>query len=234
MANQALPMRRIPLEKAINARDLGGYPTSVSSYTEYGRFLRTDAIHGLTQQDLETLYNRGVRTVLDLRSAMEQEIQPNDFKGYRDVKVHECPLPTIPSEDFRDGMGDSYGKMIHSGGDSFKRLFTLIHTGLGDGAVLFHCTAGKDRTGITAALLLNLAGVPDEDIVADYALTEVYLEPKIRMFTEMNPNSNPGIFHAIPQSMQRFLQILHNDFGTARDYLLHIGLTEEQIDGLWG
>ena len=79
-------LRRINLEQAINVRDLGGYPTP-DGCTPYGRFIRADNMVGLTEADLETLYQAGVRTVIDLRTPGERERQPGSFENWRDVRV---------------------------------------------------------------------------------------------------------------------------------------------------
>ena len=88
-------LRRINLEQAINVRDLGGYHTP-DGCTPYGRFIRADNMVGLTEADLETLYQAGVRTVIDLRTPGERERQPGSFENWRDVRVAPVPCWANP------------------------------------------------------------------------------------------------------------------------------------------
>ena len=168
-------LRRINLEQAINVRDLGGYPTP-DGCTPYGRFIRADNMVGLTEADLETLYQAGVRTVIDLRTPGERERQPGSFENWRDVRVVPCSLLGESLDcftGFMRSLGENYSEMIVRDRDHYRDLFEIILSENQRGGILFHCTAGKDRTGVTAALLLGLAGCEDADIVADYALTDI-------------------------------------------------------------
>ena len=160
-------LRRINLEQAINVRDLGGYPTP-DGCTPYGRFIRADNMYGLTEADLETLYQAGVRTVIDLRTPGERERQPGSFENWRDVRVVPCSLLGESLDSFTGFMrslGENYSEMIVRDRDHYRDLFEIILSENQRGGILFHCTAGKDRTGVTAALLLGLAGCEDADIV---------------------------------------------------------------------
>ena len=229
--------RRILLERAVNVRDLGGYPRRDGGATPYGRFYRADNMHGLTSGDMEELYGLGLRTVLDLRTPGECAAQPNCFEGFRDVQVLHHSLLGESTDQFTGfgrSLGENYAEMIRRQPELYAELFVLIAGRVQEGGVLFHCTAGKDRTGVTAALLLGLAGVPEEDIIADYALTDVYLRPKVRMFIEHNPEADPALFRALPESMEHFTRTLREQYGDARGYLLSAGMTGEQLDAIWG
>lgn len=234
-------LRRIPLNSAINLRDLGGYPTMDGKATPFGRFFRSDNMFDLTPEDMEILVKRGIRTIIDLRTPGEITNQPNCFGDHSDVQVVYCSLlgeninNFVGSGDkgFFRSLGENYATMIREGAPYYKELFDLITKGLQRGAVLFHCTAGKDRTGVTASLLLGLAGVYDVDIVADYHLTDVYLQAKVRQFMVAFPDNPPELYAAPITSMEAFLESLHEGFGTAQDYLLSIGVPQEQLDAVW-
>ena len=230
-------LRRVLLQQAVNVRDLGGYPCAGGGATPSGHFFRADNMHGLSQEDLKKLYDLGIRTILDLRTPGECTGQPNSFAGYRDVQVLNCSLLGESTDQFTGflrSLGENYAGMIRQNPERYAQLFTMIAQRAGAGGILFHCTAGKDRTGVTAALLLGLAGVPEEDIVADYALTDVYLRPKVRVFMEHNPTANPDLFRAQPENMQHFVETLRQDFGDARGYLLQAGVAEELLERIWG
>lgn len=228
-------LRRINLEQAINVRDLGGYPTP-DGCTPYGRFIRADNMVGLTEADLETLYQAGVRTVIDLRTPGERERQPGSFENWRDVRVVPCSLLGESLDSFTGFMrslGENYSEMIVRDRDHYRDLFEIILSENQRGGILFHCTAGKDRTGVTAALLLGLAGCEDADIVADYALTDIYLRPKVKLFLQHNPNADPALFRAPMESMDRFTAFVRKEFGSARGYLKSLGFSDEDLDQVW-
>ena len=228
-------LRRIHLQQAINVRDLGGYPTP-GGCTPYGRFIRADNMYGLTDADREFLYQAGVRTVLDLRTPGECQRQPNCFEGWKDVQVIHCSLLGESLDSFTGFMrslGENYSEMIVRDRDNYRELFEAILEAVPRGGVLFHCTAGKDRTGVTAALLLALAGCEDADIVADYALTDIYLRPKVKLFLQHNPDADPALFRAPMESMDRFTAFVREKFGSARGYLRSLGFTDAQLDTIW-
>ena len=145
--------RRILLERAVNVRDLGGYPRRDGGATPYGRFYRADNMHGLTSGDMEELYGLGLRTVLDLRTPGECAAQPNCFEGFRDVQVLHHSLLGESTDQFTGfvrSLGENYAEMIRRQPELYAELFVLIAGRVQEGGVLFHCTAGKDRTGVTA------------------------------------------------------------------------------------
>jgi protein-tyrosine phosphatase len=190
---ERIPMpqdRLVPLEGTLNFRDLGGYVGRHGRTVRWGLVFRSDALHELTESDRETLRGIGLRAIYDLRKAHERERQPTalpDDHGHRAVHlaVDEDPdsanAPDIIDQ-IMDGslpeaddayMADVYAQILLKGARVFGRLLT--HLTEDDGLpALFHCAAGKDRTGIAAALLLSVLGVDDEVILDDYELTNIY------------------------------------------------------------
>lgn len=198
--------------------------------------IRADNMVGLTKADLETLYQAGVRTVIDLRTPGERERQPGSFENWRDIRVVPCSLLGESLDSFTGFMrslGENYSEMIVRDRDHYRDLFEIILSENQRGGILFHCTAGKDRTGVTAALLLGLAGCEDADIVADYALTDIYLRPKVKLFLQHNPNADPGLFRA-PHGEHGPLHCLcAEEFGSARGYLKSLGFSDKDLDQVW-
>ena len=182
--------RLIQLEGALNFRDLGGYRGADGRTVRWGRVFRSDALHELTEADFETLRGLGLRAVYDLRRPIERERQPTalpDEQGHRIVHlvVGDNPegddqreiIDLILSGELPEAddafMIDLYVKMLDSGAPAFGRLLT--HLTDDDGLpALFHCAAGKDRTGIAAALLLSVLGVDEETVLDDYELSTFY------------------------------------------------------------
>jgi protein-tyrosine phosphatase len=235
--------RRVILEGALNFRDLGGYGGLDGRTVRWGRVFRSDALHALTERDLETIAGLGLRSVFDLRWSHERERQPTAIPtdgGMRSLHlmVGEDPDVTnqpevldqildgsLPAAD--DGfMADMYAEMLRDGAATFGRLLT--HLAEDDWLpALFHCTAGKDRTGITAALLLSVLGVDDETILDDYELSTEYrsnqrieeLRPMIEAAGVDVEKVRPFLSARRPV-MTATLRHLHDDHGGVERYLL--------------
>ncbi|RYG94163.1 MAG: tyrosine-protein phosphatase, partial [Alphaproteobacteria bacterium] len=170
--------RHLPVVGTYNVRDLGGYRAAMGE-TRWRRVLRADGLHRLDDAGMAVLVGEGVTTVIDLRHADELAHQPNPFEGNPAVRYHNVSLFDQLSPTPKPGgdlLLDLYKLALAERQDAIAAVLTTIAEAP-EGVVLFHCTAGKDRTGIVAALLLGLVGVDADMIVEDYALTAGYLAP---------------------------------------------------------
>ena len=171
-------LRRIPLGKMNNLRDLGGYPAG-DGVTVWERFLRGDNPTGLSEQDIQWLRERDITTIVDLRSGEELARQPDQLRGQPGFLYHHCPLVGIEK---LPNLEADIGRAHFEAMDRLTCVGRAMRIlAAAPGGVLFHCTAGKDRTGILAMLLLSLAGVAREDILADYQISETYLAEIIQL-----------------------------------------------------
>lgn len=167
-------MRHWNLPDTHNVRDLGGYARRAGGHTQWRRVLRGDSLHHLHETGRDALAEAGLSLVIDLRNSREVAAEPNPFSGhpavaYANVSLFEALAPiTLAAAPF--DMGERYRQALAGSGDRMIRVLQLI-ADAPPGMVLFHCTAGKDRTGLVAAMLLALAEVDATDIVADYTLT---------------------------------------------------------------
>ena len=165
--------RRIALEGAVNFRDLGGYDAGDGLQTRWRTLFRADGLGELTETDITVLGELGIRTVIDLRSGSELE------RGRFDVEAHPAAfhhfpfieeLPDAQDFDRRPGLlGTQYLEIVRDAGGQILAALEVLATPDALPAV-FHCTAGKDRTGVLSAVLLSLLGVDEPTVVADYAL----------------------------------------------------------------
>jgi protein-tyrosine phosphatase len=186
--------RLLPLEGAQNFRDLGGYPTRSGRRVRWNRVFRSDSLSDLTAADLGRLERLGLRLVCDFRGDAEVEDEPNRLAGRAPFDYWRQPLgdrsvqPAEWRRRFESGdfgeidaswLTRSYRGMIDDCAAEIGAVFRRLAREAGLPAVL-HCTAGKDRTGVTAALLLLLLGVPREHVIEDYALTGLYTGDRIR------------------------------------------------------
>jgi protein-tyrosine phosphatase len=164
--------REIVLEGCVNFRDLGGYRARGGSI-RWRRLFRSDALHELTPADVAAVRDLGVSTVIDLRSDFERAHDggPHPLEG----AVELVRAPIINEVNGRV-MGDTglslaqrYARIMETTGTALADAVTAIADA--PGAAVFHCAAGKDRTGMVSAVVLGALGVSDEDVVADYAMT---------------------------------------------------------------
>lgn len=152
-----------------NARDLGGLPAGPRT-TAPGRFFRAPRLDGLDVAGWDELVAAGVRTVVDLRNA--DEIAPLDVPAT--VTRHHLPIEDQAHVEFMSAWGNRLNSPVYyraNLGTWPDRFVALFHTfaGAPEGGIVFHCSAGRDRTGMVSAMLLSLVGVDEEEIVADYA-----------------------------------------------------------------
>lgn len=235
------------IEGAVNFRDLGGYQAN-GGQVRRGRVFRAGMTHHLSEAGLTALRERyGVRTVIDLRT--EQEMAKDGVAAFHTAGIRHIHAPVFVSLDqneetrrvrlteMREGRYDwvaSYRQMITDGGAAFAQTFALLAV-RANLPVAFHCTAGRDRTGVTAALLLSLLGVDREVIAHDYALTGTFLQPHVGRF--LRPNTRTAISEeqmlrilaTSTEAMAAFLDWLDATFGSAERYLLGLGIAQEQL-----
>jgi protein-tyrosine phosphatase len=176
-------MREVKLQGTVNFRDLGGYTTNDGHHVRWDRIYRSADISKLTDTDLDTLKGRHIVSVVDLRGTDESKKAPDRLNPGTDYIL--CPAGS--DNNLNDWMksiaslqsgGDSMMKVYYANttflADRYRPFFKKLLDLPADQALLFHCTAGKDRTGIGSALLLYALGVPQETIEKDYAATDYY------------------------------------------------------------
>jgi protein-tyrosine phosphatase len=224
-------MKRYPLTHTMNTRDLGGYPLAGGGETRYGRMLRSDAPVAVSPQDEDLLLTLGVTTIIDLRHEEEIRRNPCALMGRPGFHYHNVPFhlgcDTLSSA---SQVGGSYFRMAEELSQAVAQVFRTMAAA--PGGVLYHCTAGKDRTGVVSALLLDLAGVDRADIVANYQVSYTYLEDFIRQVCIENPDMPAFVGRSDPAYMKDFLDLLAQTYGNARGYLRRAGVSEEELSAV--
>ena len=162
----------LPLTGAHNTRELGGYPTRDGRFTKKGCFLRGDNTNHLTQSDIDFLRGYPVVLAVDLRSAGELLKAPSLLEKVPDIHYKNVTMADEMNSNeflgvFPDTMGDMYIDLLETSKIRFGRVFQLFTAHMHNGTCLFHCMAGKDRTGLVSMLLLELANVDDDIINED-------------------------------------------------------------------
>lgn len=231
--------RHLPVKGTYNVRDLGGYVTSDGA-TRFRRVLRADGLHRLDAEGMAMLVGEGVTTVIDLRHPGELVTHPNPFGTNDAVRYHNVSLfdrlePTVqPGGDL---LLELYKMALAERQQAIADVLTTI-AGASEGAVLFHCTAGKDRTGIVAALLLALAGVEVGLIVEDYAETGARIAPMVEEIIAdaaargADAEAFRPLLASDPATMVATIAYLEAEYGSVRDYLAAIGLDDATVEAL--
>lgn len=236
--------RLLGWEGCLNSRDLGGYATADGRETRWGQVLRSDRLGDLTPAGQASLVAHGVRTIVDLRTPAELASHPNPFAdpahlGGHGIAYHNVSLvdPASPSREHFATLADDYVDMLESFSRSIARIVATIAVAPPRGVVI-HCMAGKDRTGITSALLLDLAGVPRETIGADYALTAECLRPAELEWLETGPGTREEreaiMAKYDPTAAVILTALAHLDatHGGPEAYLLAAGVTRDETAAL--
>lgn len=227
--------RLLHIGKMTNVRDLGGYETQEGYYTKSHKYVRSTCPSGISDDLKEQFYQYGIRTVIDLRSDYELVHQPHSLKGYKDIEYYHINLlqnenmSVLPNDikDYQDLSG-FYIFMIEANKKQFKKVFNIFLNHPYD-CTLFNCSAGKDRTGVIACMLLDLAGCHEYDIVKDYS--ESY-ENNLSLIPELEKiidAKNHVYLESEPRMMMELLDYLRSNYGSAKEYLISCGFDEEKI-----
>ena len=247
-----MPTRRLMTTALYNARDLGGFPTRDGRVTKFGVFVRSEAPCDLPETDIAYLRSYGVTASMDFRGTGEIQARPSDLDGimpyYHRPLFNEAAMgkgPGGPPHGGPGGMpawGETYKQMAEEARDWAIDVLTIAAEN--PGAVLYHCTTGKDRTGVLTCYLLSIAGVSREDIAADYCVSQVYLEPvyekmrsgKMKMGPppggegEDHPPMGEDFFQTPASAMLTLIDYLTERYGGVVDYLRRIGVPESVMD----
>ncbi|MEO1220238.1 MAG: tyrosine-protein phosphatase [Pseudomonadota bacterium] len=187
---QRIAVRLLPLEGGRNFRDLGGYTTEDGKAVKWGRVFRSGVMDGLTEGDYKYLSGVGITTVCDFREADEREREPTEwgageveymtFAPPPEEEEEDNPMfaalstPESTPDDVRAAMAAGYPGILEGEDEGFTAMFDQLAAGAIP--LAFNCSAGKDRAGTAAALLLTALGVSRDQVVADYALSQEYVD----------------------------------------------------------
>ena len=210
------------LSCSCNTRELGGMRTSDSSITKNNVYWRSDVTSQPSAEDIEKLLSAHITTVIDMRTEAEILKKPNGFAGIDGFEYHHFPITEgsgVPES--LEAVPLSY-MTIATAENMPKVMRTLAEA---ENGVLFNCSAGKDRTGVVSAILLMLCGVSREDIVSNYVVSREYNRKNLDAFLSAHPEVDRDIVLANELSMNRFIDMFTERFGTAVNYFELLGLS---------
>ncbi len=235
--------RRLEVEGCNNFRDLGGYPASDGRRLRWRQLFRADGLHHLTPAGVATFRDAlGIDHVIDLRSSAELELDGRGPLAETEARFHHLPL----FDGDRDGqdferpadwtLADLYFGMLEFAREPIARVVETIARS--DAPAVYHCTAGKDRTGVVSAVILGALGVPDEILVADYAATKESLDAIVERlmqsegYQDMFENLPPDTLHAEPETMIGLLAHVRREYGSMAGYLAKAGVAGDTLERL--
>ncbi len=235
----------VPLQGASNLRDLGGWPTGDGRRVRFGRIYRSAALNALTPSDLQKLQALQLRHICDFRGDLEREKSPSRVP--QGATIHALGIqPTIGASlrdlianhaataaDVMQVMQQAYGAYATDWHHQYRAMFNLLLRDDDDGALLFHCTAGKDRTGFGAALVLASLGVPEEAIRADYLATNRLWARDPELAATLPPVVAATLLRVFPEFLNAALDAVQRSHGGMDAYLAdRIGLTPRRRERL--
>ncbi len=168
----------------------------------------------------------GIRTILDFRSTYEIQDRPNPLKDDPDFTYYYFPIlagGSIPQS--ADEFPEIYRTI--AGDPQMSDIFRLIAESDG---VLYHCTAGKDRTGVVSAILHLLGGWSEEQVIADYMITKKMTASVVEWIRQQHPEIDIQLVNPHEVHMQKFLQVFQEEYQGAESYLHRIGLSDSNIE----
>jgi protein-tyrosine phosphatase len=244
------PWRVVQLAKGHNFRDIGGYPAANGRTTKWRHIFRSGYMSRVTDEDITQLHALGIVTICDFRTNSERLHRPTQWhKGTTtDLWARDYDFSTgaifdmadsalVSAAEMRASMLKLYEELPFDQSGSYREMFQRISSGRVP--LLFNCSAGKDRTGVAAALILGLLGVPRDVIEQDYMLTNVAMdgliafmekEPKYSKFITENRDQAMPLLRAEPEYLHASFNAIDEKYGTIEDYVrAELGLTHGDI-----
>ncbi|MBO4824815.1 MAG: GNAT family N-acetyltransferase [Lachnospiraceae bacterium] len=214
--------RKSLLETTLNTRDLGGYRVEgTENFTKFNRFIRSDAPTMPSERDIDFLRRNGITTIIDTRIDEEIERKAHGLSKVEGFDYYNFPISEgsgLPES--VEKVPDSYFACAHD--PSIAKIFKTIAEA--DGAVMYNCSAGKDRTGVNSALILWLCGVSKDDIVRDYMYTKENNASRFGRIRENFPDIDINIVIPHEEYMYGFIDLMEKAHGTIEAFFESIGI----------
>lgn len=235
------PLRLVPLSGTTNFRDLGGYVGHNGRLVQWRKLFRSDHLGALSPGDIVGLSDMGLARVADFRGTNERQQQacampsltvhslPIDPSVVQSMKAHLATGSQLNAQDTMRLMAQTYRAFVHDHSHRFAALFALLLES--DSPLVFHCTAGKDRTGFAAAMILLSLGVPRDVVMEDYLLTNAHYKMPDPGASDIPREALEVLWRVQATFLDASLEAVDTDFGGVQNYLLqqlHVGPREQE------
>ena len=241
------PTRSLPMAGATNFRDLGGYVGQHGRAVKWRRIFRSDHLAGLTATDQALLAELGVTRAIDFRGKAEGAAHAYAIPGvaYHPLVIEPTVVQralelqasgrTLTAQDAVGLMQQTYRGFVHENAPRFAELFRLLLAS--DAPTVFHCTAGKDRTGFAAALILLALGVPRDTVMQDYLLTNNLYRRPAGMGSHAPEEVLAVLWRVQEEFLDAALHMVDQDYGGVQTYLVEVlgvdAAAQRQLAGLY-
>ena len=230
--------RHLPIEGTYNFRDVGGYPTANGGTTRWRTLFRSDSLHALTEAGRGAVDDLGLRAAIDLRYERELDRWPSVLAGHPRITYRNRPVgPALaPFAEPAETLEELNVYLL----DRCQAFVASILRDLADARAypaLVSCAGGKDRTGLIVALLLSLAGVLREHVVADYVLSRIDATRSAEVHELLTAEGHDGkkvaaFLECRPETMGHTLDHLDRRYGGAEGYVREIGLSDDAMGAI--
>lgn len=235
--------RVVRMQGAVNFRDAGGYKTTDGKKVAWGKVYRSADVSHLTPQDLLVLEDKHIHTVVDFRGVKEAAAAPDKLLPNTDYQLCPAGSDSLPGAAQmvelikKGGFLDQFYSETRYLGARYKPLFQKLLVLPANESIMYHCTGGRDRTGMATALFLYILGVPQTTIEADFTASNVYLQPMNKqMFkglTQATGMSEAAILKSMelrPELLQAFFGAIRSKYGTIeRFFEQELGIGEKEV-----
>ncbi|MFV0392305.1 MAG: tyrosine-protein phosphatase [Paludibacteraceae bacterium] len=223
--------RRLPMVGGFNFRDIGGYKTKDNRYVKWGKIFRSDELSTLTDADLMYLSSIPIINIVDFRSQYEidnaKDKIPQSVKAAYNYSISPGNLSDMVKsisdldsnqvDTIMEGMNELFATDSVAI-DQYRKMFALLQNPTKETPLLYHCTAGKDRTGMATALILFALGVDEKGIMQDYLLSSQYIEAKFAEHIKAQPQLI-GLFSVKEQYLQAGINKIREENGSIEKFL---------------
>lgn len=223
--------RRLVFTNILNCRDLGGFETQFG-VTKFGRFLRAGIVSLPDDGEIKALEDYGVTTAIDLRGEFETfDMSPrlDRIKGADVLNISLYEANAANSNGSLAQLNALYVRIADENRDNIRRVLEAISAAK-DGTILYHCYFGKDRTGILTLMLLTIAGVREDDIIADYQVTYTYIERYVEEHSDILWSKDREMHYSKPETLKFLISHLKEKYGSVYGYIQSTGIAEEALE----
>lgn len=251
-----ISIRHFTFDKVLNFRDIGGIRTIDGKQVRWGKIYRSGKFEKLRSQEFEAMKTLGITTVVDLRTPGEVDHEPDNIPANQGINWIHIPVSGITDEELEqtkkeirkldpvefDGAGKMetvMNRFALQGTQDFAKVFRLLLDDKNN-SLVYHCTAGKDRTGLLTALILAALGVSEEVIMQEYLLSNYYRYDKIERNARLGAHimgietqSSRAIMDVRPNYLNASFMAIKSNYGSIEEYLVKgIGLSKQELQQL--